>query len=113
LQDLQTRWPQGEFATAICPLQTRPDVVISYSCTMRGDVYLGLQADAKDAARAPLPDIQVESLGFTEDQVRRAGGVITKLLNFAVGRQHFHFRYPAGDLSLSAPEFQHRLKAST
>jgi hypothetical protein len=42
----------------------------TYSCTMTGDVDLGLQADAKEASRAPLPVIQVESLEATETEVK-------------------------------------------
>src|SRR5208337_1537713 len=52
----------------------------TYSCTMTGDVDLGLQADAKEASRAPLPVIQVASLEETEALVKRAGGVITKAI---------------------------------
>jgi hypothetical protein len=50
----------------------------TYSCTMTGDVDLGLQADAKEASLAPLPVIRVDSLEATETEVKRAGGVITK-----------------------------------
>jgi predicted enzyme related to lactoylglutathione lyase len=69
----------------------------AYSCTMTGDVDLGLQADAKEASRAPLPVIQVESLDATETDVRRAGGVITKPAFSFPGGKRFHFRDPAGN----------------
>jgi uncharacterized protein len=69
----------------------------NYSCTMTGDVDLGLQADAKEASRAPLPVIQVESLEATETVVKRAGGVITKPAFSFPGGRRFHFRDPAGN----------------
>jgi predicted enzyme related to lactoylglutathione lyase len=69
----------------------------TYSCTMTGDVDLGLQADAKEASRAPLPVIQVESLEATETAVKRAGGVITKSIFSFPGGRRFHFRDPAGN----------------
>jgi hypothetical protein len=69
----------------------------TYSCTMTGDVDLGLQADVKEASRAPLPVIQVESLEATETAVKRAGGVITKPTFSFPGGRRFHFRDPAGN----------------
>jgi predicted enzyme related to lactoylglutathione lyase len=69
----------------------------TYSCTMTGDVDLGLQGDAKDATRAPLPVIQVESVEITEALVKRAGGVITKETFSFPGGKRFHFRDPAGN----------------
>jgi predicted enzyme related to lactoylglutathione lyase len=69
----------------------------TYSCTMTGDVDLGLQGDAQEAPRAPLPVIQVESLETTETEVRRAGGVITKAAFSFPGGRRFHFRDPAGN----------------
>ena len=69
----------------------------TYSCTMTGGVDLGLQADAKEASRAPLPVIQVQSLEATEADVRRAGGVITKPAFGFPGGKRFHFRDPAGN----------------
>ena len=69
----------------------------TYSCTMTGDVDLGLQADAKEASRAPLPVIQVKSLEATETDVKRAGGVITKAAFSFPGGKRFHFRDPAGN----------------
>jgi uncharacterized protein len=69
----------------------------TYSCTMTGDVDLGLQADAKEASRAPLPVIQVESLEATEALVKRAGGVVTRATFSFPGGRRFHFRDPAGN----------------
>ena len=69
----------------------------TYSCTMTGDVDVGLQADAKEASRAPLPVIQVESLEATETAVKRAGGVIIKRTFSFPGGRRFHFRDPGGN----------------
>src|ERR1700733_13501286 len=69
----------------------------AYACTMTGDVDLGLQADAKEASRAPLPVIQVASLEATEALVKRAGGVVTKAAFSFPGGRRFHFRDPAGN----------------
>ena len=69
----------------------------TYSCTMTGDVDLGLQADANDASGAPLPVIQVESLEATETAVKRAGGIVTRPTFSFPGGRRFHFRDPAGN----------------
>jgi predicted enzyme related to lactoylglutathione lyase len=69
----------------------------TYSCTMTGDVDLGLQGDAKEASRAPLPVIQVESLEDTEELVKRAGGIVTRAAFSFPGGRRFHFRDPAGN----------------
>lgn len=69
----------------------------TYSCTMTGDVDLGLQGDDKEASRAPLPVIQVASLEDTEKLVKRAGGVITRAAFAFPGGRRFHFRDPAGN----------------
>jgi predicted enzyme related to lactoylglutathione lyase len=68
-----------------------------YSCTMTGDVDLGIQADAQEASRAPLPAIQVDSLEATETAVKRAGEVITKPIFSYPGDRRFHFRDPGGN----------------
>jgi predicted enzyme related to lactoylglutathione lyase len=69
----------------------------TYSCTMTGDVDLGIQADSKEATRAPLPVIQVESVEATEALVKKAGGIITKATFSFPGGRRFHFRDPAGN----------------
>jgi len=69
----------------------------TYSCTMSGDVDLGLQADSAEASRAPLPVIQVDSLETTEALVRQSGGVITKEAFSFPGGRRFHFRDPSGN----------------
>ena len=69
----------------------------TYACTMTGDVDLGLQADAAEAPRAPLPVIQVDSLEHCEAFVRLAGGTITRAAFGFPGGRRFHFRDPAGN----------------
>jgi predicted enzyme related to lactoylglutathione lyase len=69
----------------------------TYSCTMTGDVDLGIQADSKEATRAPLAVIQVESVEATEALVKKAGGIITKATFSFPGGRRFHFRDPAGN----------------
>ena len=69
----------------------------TYACTMTGDVDLGLQADPKEASRAPLPVIQVDSLEATVALVTQAGGVVTKAAFSFPGGRRFHFRDPAGN----------------
>jgi uncharacterized protein len=53
--------------------------------------------DAKEAAGAPLPVIQVESPEATEVLVKRAGGVVTRPTFGFPGGRRFHFRDPAGN----------------
>lgn len=73
------------------------DFGATYACTMTGDVDLGLQADSREATRAPLPVIQVTSIEDAEARVRRAGGSITKQTFAFPGGRRFHFRDPAGN----------------
>ena len=69
----------------------------TYACTLTGDVDLGLQADANEAPRAPLPVILVDSLEVTEALVQRAGGLIVRPSFAFPGGRRFHFRDPAGN----------------
>ncbi len=69
----------------------------TYACTMSGDVDLGLQADAKESTRAPLPVIQVGELENAEAAVKKAGGTITKAIFSFPGGRRFHFRDPSGN----------------
>jgi len=69
----------------------------SYSCTMTGDVDLGLQADMSEATTAPLTVIMVDDLDAALDAVGKAGGVITKPVFAFPGGRRFHFRDPSGN----------------
>jgi predicted enzyme related to lactoylglutathione lyase len=69
----------------------------SYSCTMTGDVDLGLQGDVSEATAAPLAVIMVDDLEVAYDAVVRAGGVITKPVFAFPGGRRFHFSDPSGN----------------
>ncbi len=69
----------------------------SYSCTMTGDVDIGLQADATEASKAPLPVIEVDNLEEALAAVPEAGGVITRPIFAFPGGRRFHFQDPAGN----------------
>ncbi len=69
----------------------------SYSCTLTGDVDLGLQADTSEATAAPLPVIAVADLEAALDAVGQAGGTITKPIFAFPGGRRFHFRDPGGN----------------
>ncbi len=69
----------------------------SYSCTMTGDVDLGLQADLNEATRAPLAVITVDDLEAAQASVEQAGGVITQAIFAFPGGRRFHFTDPNGN----------------
>ncbi len=69
----------------------------SYSCTMTGDVDLGLQRDASEATRAPLAGIAVDDLNQALAAVEQGGGTITKPTFAFPGGRRFHFRDPSGN----------------
>jgi predicted enzyme related to lactoylglutathione lyase len=69
----------------------------SYSCTMTGDVDLGLQGDSAEAPAAPLAVIAVDDLDVAFEDVRKAGGTITKAIFAFPGGRRFHFRDPHGN----------------
>jgi len=69
----------------------------TYSCTMSGVTDLGLQADAAEAPRAPLPVIQVAALEEVQKAVEGSGGIITKQTFSFPGGRRFHFRDPSGN----------------
>jgi predicted enzyme related to lactoylglutathione lyase len=68
----------------------------SYSCTMTGDVDLGLQGDMDEAPAAPLPVVQVDDLEAAEAAVVRGGGQVSKPIFGFPGGRRFHFRDPNG-----------------
>jgi uncharacterized protein len=69
----------------------------SYSCTLTGDVDIGLQADASEATAAPLTVITVDDLEASLEAVSKAGGVITKPIFAFPGGRRFHFCDPSGN----------------
>ena len=69
----------------------------SYSCTLTGDVDIGLQGDPGEATSAPLAVIAVDDLEAAFEAVGKAGGVITKEIFAFPGGRRFHFRDPSGN----------------
>lgn len=68
----------------------------TYSCTMTGDVDLGLQGDMTEATRSPLVVIAVDDLEAAQAAVEQAGGVITQAIFAFPGGRRFHFTDPSG-----------------
>lgn len=69
----------------------------SYSCTVTGDVDLGLQGDAAHATSGPLAVIAVDDLEGAAAAVEKAGGTITRPVFSFPGGRRFHFRDPNGN----------------
>jgi uncharacterized protein len=69
----------------------------SYSCTVTGDVDLGLQGDSHAAPSHPLPVIAVDDLETALAAVQKAGGTITVPIFGFPGGRRFHFRDPNGN----------------
>ncbi len=69
----------------------------TYSCTLSGDVDLGLQGDAAEATKAPLAVIAVDDLEQALADVEQAGGTITKPIFAFPGGRRFHFTDPSGN----------------
>ena len=68
----------------------------SYSCTMTGDVDLGLQGDPSEAPSAPLPVVVVDDLEAAQAAVQSAGGTVTKGIFSFPGGRRFQFTDPNG-----------------
>jgi len=69
----------------------------SYSCTMTGDVDLGLQGETTEATLAPLAVIAVDDLDQAQAAVEKSGGKITKPIFAFPGGRRLHFRDPSGN----------------
>ena len=69
----------------------------TYAATMSGDTDIGLQADAGEATRAPLPVIEVDDLEATLAAVEQAGGRIVRPIFAFPGGRRFHFLDPSGN----------------
>ena len=69
----------------------------TYASTMTGDTDIGLQADAAEATKAPLPVIEVDDLEAALAAVEAAGGrVVRPIFGFPGGRR-FQFLDPSGN----------------
>lgn len=69
----------------------------SYACTTTGDVDLGLQGDAFEASRAPLPVIGVTDLDTWPAKITAAGGTVVRPIFAFPGGRRFHFTDPSGN----------------
>ena len=69
----------------------------TYAATMTGDTDIGLQADAAEATKAPLPVIDVDDLEAALAAVEQAGGRIVRPIFAFPGGRRFHFLDPAGN----------------
>lgn len=76
----------------------------SYSCTMTGDVDIGLQGDMSEASRMPLPVVLVDDLEAAQAAVEAAGGTISKPIFAFPGGRRFQFLDPNGlELAIMQP----------
>jgi predicted enzyme related to lactoylglutathione lyase len=69
----------------------------TYAATLTGDTDIGLQADAAESTRAPLPVIEVEDLEATLDAITAAGATIVRPIFAFPGGRRFHFLDPGGN----------------
>ncbi len=69
----------------------------TYAATLTGDTDLGLQGDAAEATRAPLPVIEVEDLEAALAAVEQAGGTVLRPIFAFPGGRRFHFSDPSGN----------------
>ena len=78
----------------------------TYAATMTGDTDIGLQGDPAEAAKAPLPVIDVEDLEAALAAVEAAGGRIVRPIFAFPGGRRFHFLDPGGN-ELAAVTAEH------
>ena len=69
----------------------------TYAGTAGGDVDIGLQGDAKEAATHPLPVVHVKDLEAALAAVKAAGGTVVRPIFSFPGGRRFHFRDPNGN----------------
>ena len=69
----------------------------TYAATTTGDTDIGLDGDAGERPKAPLPVIQVKDLEATQRSVEAAGGKILKPITPFPGGRRFHFQDPSGN----------------
>ena len=69
----------------------------TYSATVTGDTDIGLQGDAAEATRAPLPVIDVDDVEAALAAVQAAGGEIVRPIFAFPGGRRFHFLDPGGN----------------
>jgi uncharacterized protein len=78
----------------------------TYAATLTGDTDIGLQGDPAEAAKAPLPVIEVPDLEAALASVEAAGGRIVRPIFAFPGGRRFHFLDPSGN-ELAAVKADH------
>lgn len=76
---------------------TMTDFGPTYAATLTGDTDVGLQGDAAEATRAPLPVIEVDDLESALAAVTAAGATILRPIFAFPGGRRFQFADPAGN----------------
>ena len=69
----------------------------TYAATLTGDTDIGLQADASEATRAPLPVIDVDDLEAAFEAVKATGAEIVRPIFAFPGGRRFQFLDPIGN----------------
>jgi predicted enzyme related to lactoylglutathione lyase len=69
----------------------------TYAATLTGDTDVGLQGDAAEATKAPLPVIAVDDLEAALAAVTGAHGEVVRPIFAFPGGRRFQFRDPAGN----------------
>jgi len=69
----------------------------TYAATLTGGTDVGLQADAAEATKAPLPVIDVDDLEAALAAVEKAGGRLARPIFAFPGGRRFQFLDPAGN----------------
>ena len=69
----------------------------TYAATLTGDTDVGLQGDAAEATKAPLPVIEVDDLEAAFEAVQAAGGSIVRPIFTFPGGRRFQFLDPGGN----------------
>lgn len=77
----------------------------TYAATLTGDTDIGLQADAAEATKAPLPVVEVPDLEAALAAVEAAGGRIVRPIFAFPGGRRFQFADPAGnEIAVMTPD---------
>ena len=69
----------------------------TYAATLTGDTDIGLQADASEATKAPLPVIDVDDLEAAFEAVKATGAEIVRPIFAFPGGRRFQFLDPSGN----------------
>ena len=69
----------------------------TYAATTTGDTDIGLQGDAAEGSRAPLPVIEVQDLEAALAGVEQVGGRVVQPIFAFPGGRRFHFLDPSGN----------------